>query len=307
MRILLCAVRQLQDKMTPRNLVITFRSERIERYSLPVGTRRENFVPLYGPRWSVLGILNSKKLCVSSILHLNDAAEYNYTLGLAQEYLDSRLRYERGPWNEFYGTALEGLGLLRKMTLFVGSFSENGDSLSQWRAYAQNGIGFSLGFEYERLQTLADAQEFRLVRCNYSKEAHEEVIHELAGDTGPQIKGAEIEDAGVAVQRFYGALVKLAAVLKHPSFAEEREWRLVSAPGSLDLRIPVMFRHGKSMIVPYREFNLVGAEGRMHVADLCVGPAPHMELAKFSVERLLSASGVEHNVMRSSVVPYRSW
>jgi len=262
----------------------------------------------YTGQEGLLGIVREKRLRVSSILHLNDAAEFNYTIGLAQQDLNKRLRLERGPWNTFYGTVLESLDNLGKtMTLFVGSFSENGDSLSQWRAYAQNGIGFSLGFEYDYLRPLAQAQEFRLLHCNYSKQDHTRAIDEIVADAGKQIDMHQADDVRAAVARFYDSLVKIAAVLKHPSFAEEREWRLISSPVFLDQKPSASFRPGKSMVIPYREFNLASEGEPMQIADLCVGPTPHMELSRLSVEYLLDASEVGRGAVRGSDVPYRSW
>lgn len=261
----------------------------------------------YTGQEGLLGMVGEKRLRVSSILHLNDAAEFNYTIGLAQEYLNIRLRHERGPWNTFYGTVLEALGHLKTMTLFVGSFSENGDSLSQWRAYAHNGIGFSLGFEYDYLRRLAAAQDFRLLRCNYSQKDHTQVINEIVARAGGQINIHEADNVEPAVEQFNDSLVKIAAVLKHPSFAEEREWRLISSPVFLDQRPPASFRPGKSMVIPYREFSLMSEGVPMRIADLCVGPTPHMELSRLSVEYLLGASNVEHGVVRGSDVPYRGW
>jgi len=255
----------------------------------------------------LLGIIKEKKFRVSSILHLNDAAEFNYTIELARQHLSSRLRHERGPCNTFYGTALDGLGFFGKFALFVGSFTQNGDSLSQWRAYAQGGIGFSLGFECEQLRPLAEAQGFRLLRCSYDKVEHSQAIDDLVNDAGQRLNPRDGNDVGLAVQYFYDELVNVATVLKHPSFAEEREWRLISSPVLLDLRPPALFRSGKSMVVPYREFDLVGVDGRMRLADLCIGPTPHTELSRLSVEHLLVASGVENVSVRGSAVPYRSW
>lgn len=261
----------------------------------------------YTGQEGLLGIVREKKLRVSSILHLNDSAEFNYTIKLAQENLNLRLRHERGPSNTFYGTALENFGFLQKMTLFVGSFSQQGDSLSQWRAYAQGGIGFSLGFEYQYLRELAEEQGFRLLRCNYDKETHSRVINDIVDEAGSKVDPKDGDKVESAVSHFYSALVNVAAVLKHPSFNEEREWRLISSPVLLEMRPLALFRPGKSMVVPYQEFALANANSNFHLADLCIGPAPHMELSRFSVEHLLVTSGVAHAPVRASVVPFRSW
>jgi hypothetical protein len=60
----------------------------------------------YTSQQGLLGIVNGKSLWVSSIRHLNDAAEFGYSVEMIREILTRRLRAERGPWNTYYGTIL---------------------------------------------------------------------------------------------------------------------------------------------------------------------------------------------------------
>ena len=69
--------------------------------------------------------------------------------------------------------------VLPNLTPFVASFSENGDQLSQWRAYCPKGNGFSIGFRYSDLSYLLKTTGFRLVKCIYGSGG--------AGDTYPGI------------------------------------------------------------------------------------------------------------------------
>lgn len=233
--------------------------------------------------------------------HLNDSAEFNYTLDLART--DMGLKYlgaDSGPKRMFFAFALDFLEILKTTPLFVGSFSLNGDLLSQRRAYTKNGIGFSLGFEYDYLRALAEAQGFKLLRCNYNQVEHNQAIPELIDasclKTNPQ------HDIDVQAIRFFTSqLVNIASVLKHPSFAEEKEWRLVSADP--EVNGPVLFRSGKSMVVPYKEFKLAEDGSPLQMRDSCIGPTPHVEMSKFSVEQLMSKSGINANIVRSSTVP----
>ena len=259
----------------------------------------------YTTQDGLLGIIKSKTLWASSILHLNDSAEFNYTLDLART--DVGLKYlgaESGPKRMFFAFALDFLEILKTTPLFVGSFSLNGDLLSQWRAYTQNGIGFSLGFEYDYLRGLAEAQGFKLLRCNYNRAEHEQAITELIDASCLKINPQHDVDVQ-AIRLFTSQLVNIASVLKHPSFAEEKEWRLVSAEPEVDG--PVLFRSGKSMVVPYKEFKLAEDGSPLQMRDLCIGPTPHVEMSKFSIEQLMSRAKTNANIVRSSTVPYRSW
>jgi hypothetical protein len=95
----------------------------------------------------------------------------------------------------------------------------------------------------------------------------------------------------------------VAPTIKHPSFYEEEEWRLIS--GALGTGMAkILFRIGKSMIVPYLKFDL-GKE--FPLREIVVGPSPHKDLSVNSVRILLSAKKLRNIDIDSSSVPYRSW
>src|ERR1700691_6729181 len=84
----------------------------------------------YTSQDGLLGIIGSKALWTSSIRHLNDATEFGYAVDMVRESLLRSLRHERGPWNSYCGGVLERLDGTEYMTVLVGSFSEDADSLS---------------------------------------------------------------------------------------------------------------------------------------------------------------------------------
>lgn len=260
----------------------------------------------YTTQEGLLGIINTKSLWITSVRHLSDSTEFAYTVELVREKLNRKLRAEHGPFNDYYGSILGKLDVLKDMTLFVGSFSEQGDLLSQWRAYTSNGIGFSIGFEYDYLKRLAEKQQLRIIRCVYEESKHADIVEKLINLGTINVKDGESQ-AGEVV--FFTGLYQVAPALKHPSFSEEREWRIVSNVAWPNTA-PPRFRPGKSMLIPYREFNLAAESQRMWVSKIFVGPTPHMPAAVSSLLYLLTTS---ENVERQSwtivpsCVPYRSW
>src|ERR1700693_5963128 len=93
----------------------------------------------YTSQQGLLGIEDRKARWLSSIRHLNDATEFGYAVDLVRAKLLHKLESECGPWKDYYEIVLDGLNVTDYMTLFVGSFSEHGDLLSQWRAYTPSG------------------------------------------------------------------------------------------------------------------------------------------------------------------------
>jgi|HubBroStandDraft_6_1064221.scaffolds.fasta_scaffold03031_4 hypothetical protein len=255
----------------------------------------------YTSQDGLLGIIRHGSLWVSSIRHLNDSTEFAYSIDIVRENLNRRLRAERGPWNSYYGTILEEFDAIKQMTLLVGSFSEEGDLLSQWRAYTPNGVGFSTGFKYRSLQSLALEQKFRFIKCSYKESEHHEILNDLINEAGKRVTDGKFGDA---VQTFFTGLFKFAPALKHPSFSEEKEWRVVSQ--IVDSNDNIKFRAGKSMVIPYGDFDLA-EDGKMPLSKIIVGPTPHKELSVQSVRQLLFSNNINDCVVVPSSVPYRSW
>jgi len=260
----------------------------------------------YTTQEGLLGIINTRSLWITSVRHLSDSTEFAYTIELVREKLNRKLRAEHGPFNGYYGAILGKLDVLKDMTLFVGSFSEEGDLLSQWRAYTSKGIGFSIGFQFDYLKRLVENQQLRILRCVYEESEHAAVVEKLINFGATLVKDGESQEGETA---FFLGLFQVAPAMKHPSFSEEREWRIVSDVGWPNTVSP-KFRPGKSMLIPYREFNLAGQGQKMSISRIIVGPTPHMSLSVSSLFYLLASSeNVEPHswTIVPSSVPYRSW
>jgi hypothetical protein len=260
----------------------------------------------YTSQQGLLGIVQNKVLWMSNIRYLSDAAEFGYAAGLVREVLNQSLRTERGPWNDYYAGILDTLDETLHSAPSVASFSEEGDLLSQWRAYTPNGLGFSVGFTYDCLKQLAKSQLCSIMRCSYEKSEHDAIVRELIGNAGKWIVDSDHDESvQTAVSVFFGSFLWIAPALKHPSFHEEREWRLVRPAQPLSVDKP-KFKPGKSMLVPYFEFSLAD-KGRFSPSRIFVGPTPHMQLSVESTTALLQANEVISCETVSSGVPYRSW
>jgi hypothetical protein len=257
----------------------------------------------YTSQAGLLGIVQSKALWASSIRHLNDSVEFGYSIELVRENLGRRLGAERGPWNGFYGEVLNSLGAVEGQMLFVASFSEEGDLLSQWRAYTPNAIGFSLGFESRDLLHIAAGRGFGLLRCVYDRLEQDALLDDLIDTAG---NDAMRQGALSALEAFLLGFYMLAPAFKHPSFSEEREWRLVSGLVSPD-DAATKFRRGKSMLIPYSEIELTDDRGKMPIGEIIVGPTPHMHEAITSVRYLAISRGLASCRVEGSRTPYRAW
>jgi hypothetical protein len=91
-------------------------------------------------------------------------------------------------------------------------------------------------------------------------------------------------------------LLRIAAILKHPSFREEEEWRIVSPVITDYVKAPVQFREGASMLVPYIEFNLLAEDSSTIALDhIFLGPTPNITISMNSLTMFLSKNGIQPN------------
>lgn len=177
----------------------------------------------------------------------------------------------------FVEQLFDGLGLC---------LSEDGDLLSQWRGYASDASGISIGFSKDYLEELANARDpeepgFTLKKVEYETEAQENLVKptylrvkELIEKGAYKIPGRrslldsrsdeelerdnkDIEDTRLQLSMTMLTLIPKLFLLKTKAFREEREWRLISPfIKNTEINDTCSFRALTDRIVPYRKFEL---------------------------------------------------
>jgi hypothetical protein len=265
----------------------------------------------------LMGIVASHSLWASEIRYMNDSAEMRHTINLMVGAIGNRLQ-SRPDYAAFYQPMLEWLHhrLGNDHFVFAASFRAHGNLLSQWRGYSQPGTGVSLGFNAGRLAHLARLQGFRLGRCLYQPEQQAlliaqllDSVEELATRRFGSLSGTPPEPELLDLLAEVGSdLLRLAALLKHPSFQEEEEWRLVSPILDDFRKPPVRFREGVSMLVPYWAFALEPASDRAGplLDHIFLGPTSNHILSMSSLTMYLEQQGfTPSRGIGYSDIPYR--
>jgi hypothetical protein len=186
--------------------------------------------------------------------------------------------------------------------LFGASFRANGNLLSQWRGYSVHGKGVSLGFNPHHICACAERQNFQVGKCLYDPRAQRKLIEQVVDALEATARQSQ-ESAQPTRSRgrgWYsvfeeveGDLLRIAAILKHPSFEEEQEWRIVSPVIGRTDDSRIHFREGASMVVPYYAFDLSAERDRPMVLDhVFLGPTNNIDLSMNSLELLLDQRGV---------------
>lgn len=268
----------------------------------------------------LLGIVESRVLWASDVRYMNDSAEMKHSVDLVRDEITRRLA-EGHHRTKLLNQFLEWITyrITDGHMLFGASFRSNGNLLSQWRSYSVPGKGVSLGFNPEAILLRARVQSFQIGKCIYDPAEQRRLIEKIVDAVVHRAdERGESDDlaARYPSQTYYPVfeqvesdLLRVAALLKHPSFQEEEEWRIVSPVITDDLRSPVLFREGASMLVPYFEFKLTSGSGEpIPLEHLFLGPTLNINLSMDSLKLYLAKQGINpRQGISYCQIPYRQW
>lgn len=264
------------------------------------------------------GIISTGVLWATDYRYLNDSSELRYIFRLATQAVETQLRSKsHGPlaqaFLEYVSTTPPPYG---DTVYYLCCFSESDNSLSQWRAYGGR-QGFSLCFPGDiALIDLAEAAMrlprppnmpppvlsqgqsagITLFRVDYDTDRHVEYVTKLIAEL---LKLCESEhmrsysDPQLAISHitpfYFGQLERASYRFKHPDFADEKEWRLVSWAKHSEY-----FRVGATL-TPYAKFRLfsVSHPNARGLPLLAVrhGPTALPDETKLAMDRVLTSCG----------------
>jgi hypothetical protein len=123
----------------------------------------------------LLGILGSQSIRAGHVAYLSDSAEFRYAFDVARDVCE-RFTTLRETFAPKYPALAD---LITKETthlergsvpnIFVSSFSEVQDDLSQWRGYTNPGDGYTIEFDHENLEVQAADRGWRLEPVVYGR------------------------------------------------------------------------------------------------------------------------------------------
>jgi len=254
----------------------------------------------------LLGIVKSRTLWASDVRYMNDSAELKHASDLIGLEVKERIARGEGQadlLNQFAEWVRHRIS--SGHLLFAASFRSQGNLLSQWRGYSSQGKGVSLGFPAEYIIERAKRQQFQIGKCIYDPTRQRKLINRIIDvvqtQGQKQLRGSETREEYVAVyqqvfEQIEIDLLRIAAILKHPSFSEEKEWRIVSPVFSdvvSALPMTVRFREAHAMLVPYVEFDLRADDPALPILDhLFLGPTQHINLSMNSLRMFLAQNGI---------------
>ena len=104
-------------------------------------------------------------------------------------------------------------------------------------------------------------------------------------------------------------LLRVAALLKHPAFYEEQEWRAVSPIITNYVEAPLEYREGSSMLLPAGRFYLPQSpDKKLLLEHVYLGPTPNPNHSMNSLGMYLSKQGASpRKGLTYCQIPYRAW
>jgi hypothetical protein len=260
----------------------------------------------------LLGIVKSKSLWLSDSRALNDHQESIWIDKYILEFLNSELDNK-----DIIDNILEVFKANNPIP-FICCFSENGDLLSQWRAYADDGLGVSIGFDPPQflipfsLPMTSDEKDLTLgmYPVLYKDEEQKEVV-----ESGLKVRISRIlevdSDRSESIMSAALWLRQMSFVFKNVSFEEEKEWRIIHTPlilsGGVDSDrkshvyggvSELEFRERNGFLVPYFPLSL-GRSSAPAIAEVVLGPKSRLD-AK-TLKLMLATHGHENvEVTKSS-------
>lgn len=249
----------------------------------------------------LIGILRSEALWATNALYMNDTSELAYGREIVAKVLTEEAKLSGTVTSRWLLQFAELLGRVHdRSETYVACFCEDGDLLSQWRAYSA-GRGFSLGFSGARLSALG----YALFRVEYARLVQEEAIRNTVRIHIREFEAAvqrRDSERVVEVSGAFGFMLALWTVAcKHPTFAEEKEWRMTPLVNTQEVRV----RNDRGWLRPYIELSVHRDNEPMPLAVIMHGPSPHPDLEKRSLSLLVADTSYRDVRVSGSTVPLR--
>lgn len=193
---------------------------------------KNNIVYHYCSMDSFLGIITNKNIRLSDAYKTNDYIELECIFSVMEKSMTNLLKSE-------FVHAIQGSYQRWLETYFrphIACFSKKWDLLSQWRAYANDGKGISIGFDrryFESIKEL-DNKEFEIFDVIYRYEEQEKLLRNLFSTIrADNLKALEDFYINKGNKNYFqeivlaSVLLKYRVIFKNETFSEEKEVRLV--------------------------------------------------------------------------------
>ena len=289
---------------------------------------------------TLMKIAKDASIWATSISYLNDTSEGQHFLQLVRDRIPRYGRLHTLEDKDIFAEFLKASDRGFESRPFVASFSQEGDSLSQWRSYCPNGNGVSIGFRVdclerafvERVPDYGLPPEVTFKAIDYLDASNVRSLDSAIDAAIRESTSESRENLNVEGHPFFTPaeyfeirIEQSAGFKKHPSFSNECEYGLL-VNGTLSNQFYFEFRPTRSTLVPYIPIHIPrvppggGAtiesplkgmlpplSGHWDFIDrVVIGPTPNKDLSLAAVAAFFDKQKMAVEVV-SSAIPYRDW
>ncbi len=331
-------LRKHQGKMVP-HAIFDFEEDYLRDWLDWSSTDTDLCLYHYTDAHGLQGILENNEIWCSELEYLNDAQEVKYGLNLIREKVEElKKRYSSDDLisKGLLGTLLTTLNQFPGSfhRVFVACFCERGDLLGQWRGYAEEGGGYSIGFTFndEPQMILDEGKSYcpNLRRVMYDKKRQkyivdgylEKICQIMSKKIVKYPRKDHVAMSSSTALHAMNTLMGWIVSFKHPGFKEEEEWRLMRMPRSTgEAASKAYHRIADGLAVPYLKTTL--SETRMTeagdpeehfpISEIRYGPTLPEARTESSISSLLETASlqgerkieVDSDSIRAAEVPFR--
>lgn len=269
-------------------------------------------------------IIKDKKLWLSDSEYMNDNKEGIWI----DEVVEKNIK-ELIETNPLQKEKLESLrdeyNKLEYYKHYFMSFSKNGDLLSQWRGYADDGYGVAIGFQsgliFDILKIPPKNNDvFKLsgekAKSNIFKFSYTDIKYKnnlIKDSIKEYLATGVLKDADI-----YALLIKNDAIgFKHYSFKEEKEFRIIYSPSienqefkgnkHLDNAMNKLskkdYRVSNNQIIPYYKFDFSTDNNSLLIPKIILGSKCNLKID--DIQEFLISNGFESTKIEPSESSYR--
>ncbi|MGD0026241.1 MAG: DUF2971 domain-containing protein [Xanthobacteraceae bacterium] len=277
------------------------------------------------------GIIESGTLRATHIAFMNDASEYlhgvNLLAGSIHDAKASSTGKDKQNLLELMEPAVAGTRPENVAPYFVVCFSEQENSLNQWRAYGRAEGGFAIGFDGGALERTAATQSTLLAPALYARDKQAKLVRELLDWALEEYPKRALNYPESQKQEhllnwahyFLWFAAGTAPILKNPDFAEEAEWRIIFmlrsnrqvqySPKPTGLVPFVALKMGVSQAAPplldLAHDSLTSFPDKLPIISVWSGPGRATDISLLAAESLLEKNNYDGVQLHASKIPYR--
>lgn len=267
------------------------------------------------------GILESGNIWLTDIFNLNDPSEISHGFSHAVDILNRKSESGPAESKQFAKnfSVFHQSGLRESAHYFVCSFSLDGDDLGQWRAYADNGRGYAIGFDatalenafaYENGQPIPNNSTFHItyedeILATLHRQMIENMFDLISLPRSNNYDHRTINNfmSELSVSLSVHAL-RASLFFKHKAYAHEKEYRFLQIHRP-DMVFDVNQRYRSYELVRYRKFAWKRLQADA-LKEIIIGPAANCVKATQFASDCMKAFDIQDAEVKCSTIPYRA-